>query len=240
MRVLVTRTEPAATRLAAAMRARGHDSVAWPALAITPVVPPSAHVAAARRAGVAIFVSVHAVRCGLHLLAALPSRQCLAVGAATAAALREAGVAAVAPAAGEGAEALLRRPALVAVAGADVAIVRGEGGLDVLERELALRGARVHVLEVYRRAPAAASALASQPAFDAVCVGSGDGLRVVVAALAAGHLRVNAGALLVVPSARVAAAARADPACAALRVVDAGAAGDAAVIAALAASGVAA
>ena len=76
-----------------------------------------------------------------------------AVGRATAAALREQGLAPdLVPERGFDSEALLALPALTQVAGKRALIVRGEGGRPLLGETLSKRGAEVAFAEVYRRA----------------------------------------------------------------------------------------
>ncbi|MEA3639363.1 MAG: uroporphyrinogen-III synthase [Lamprobacter sp.] len=76
-----------------------------------------------------------------------------AVGRATAAALKEQGLAPdLVPERGFDSEALLALPALTQVAGKRVLIVRGEGGRPLLGETLHQRGAEVAFAEVYRRA----------------------------------------------------------------------------------------
>jgi uroporphyrinogen-III synthase len=106
-----------------------------------------------------IFVSPNAVEHGLAVLdaARVPESRALfaAVGESTAAALAQAGAAAVLwPTDGSSSEALLALPELgeTAVVGSRILIVRGEGGRRLLGDTLSKRGARVTYAEVYRRA----------------------------------------------------------------------------------------
>lgn len=233
MRVLVTRTQPEADRLASRVRARGDEVVVWPAFTIAPLVPTVAEIAAARAAQIVILVSANAVRFGLpHLACRSPAQRFATVGASTQALLRDAGIVALAPAS-EGANGLLALPELRDVAGLDVAIVRGRGGLASVDESLRRRGAHVHVVTVYERLPAATALLANEAPFAAICTSSGEALAGVASALAAGNLRVTDDAMLIVPSPRVATLAAATAAVARLRIVDAGSASDAATLAVL-------
>ncbi len=102
-----------------------------------------------------IFVSKSAVRFGMPLLdrywVAWPiGLAWLAVGAGTAAALREYGVQVAYPEKA-GSEGLLNLPELAAVAGKKALIVRGRGGRELLAETLKARGASVSYLEAYER-----------------------------------------------------------------------------------------
>ncbi len=242
MRVLVTRIEPAASRLAALLREDGHEVFTCPALAIVPQKPMSGELAAARMADAWLFASVPAVEIGWLALAPATPPPCFAVGPATAAALRTRGVEpGLAPGSGA-AEQLLTLPALEHLQGRHVAVIRGRGGLDALPAGLAARGARVTLLEVYTREPLSPAQLrAAWQAQECVVASSGDGVRALVAA--AGHAHEGApassgtmladelrAATLLVPSARVAELAHA---LGFLRVIVCAGADDAAVRAAL-------
>ena len=161
VRVLVTRPEPAAGRLADALAAEDAVVFRVPALEIAPVEDvESADRLRDRLADVSIvvFTSVNAVE-GLFGLVpeSAPGRLpavVLAVGRATAEALRARGLAGVrTPRDRSDSEGLLACPQLDArqVAGRLVAVVKGEGGRDLLGKELRRRGAEVIETDVYRR-----------------------------------------------------------------------------------------
>ena len=223
MHVLVTRIEPAASRLAEGLRADGHRVDTWPALTIAPLDVPPAVLAAARQADAWLFVSVPSVDLGWPLLAPTNAPTCYAVGPATAAALRALGVAPeLAPGSGA-AEQLLTLPSLQHLHGRHLAVVRGRDGLDTLPTTLAARGARVTLLEPYARLPLSPAQLcAAWHAPQCVVASSGDGVRALKAAAdgadEAGHDESTVAAaslgaalraaMLLVPSARVAALAR--------------------------------
>ena len=103
---------------------------------------------------IVIFVSANAVRWGLpELKVALDQVdgcQVIAVGQKTRDTLAIAGIEAQIPGRADS-EGLLRMPALAAVERSDVLIVKGEGGRDLLGRELTARGARVVEWPCYRR-----------------------------------------------------------------------------------------
>lgn len=161
VRVLVTRPEPAAGRLADAFAGEGAEVFRVPALAIAPVEDTSsAERLRDRLADVSavMFTSVNAVEGLFNLMSdaernRLP-REVLAVGRATAGALRLRGVTGVrTPSGRSDSEGLLACPQLAArrVAGRLVAVVKGEGGRELLARELSSRGAEVLEANVYRR-----------------------------------------------------------------------------------------
>jgi len=161
VRVLVTRPEPAAGRLAEAFAGEGAKVFRVPAFAIVPVE--DTHSAERLRerladVSVVVFTSVNAVEGFFGLMPdtvqdRLPE-DVLAVGQATARALCLRAVAGVrTPSGRSDSEGLLACPQLSArrVAGRLVAVVKGEGGRDLLARELDSRGAEVLEANVYRR-----------------------------------------------------------------------------------------
>ena len=161
--VLVTRPASQAQGLCRLIEAAGGVPVLFPTVEI---LPPQ-HPDAARRLladpyDIVIFISRNAVEHGLALCedrGALGAAQRAAVGRATAEAMRQAELAPdLVPDAGFDSEALLALPALKAVAGRRVLIVRGEGGRALLGDTLAQRGAEVVYAEVYRRAAPAMDA----------------------------------------------------------------------------------
>ena len=161
VRVLVTRPESAAGRLADAFVAEDAVAVRVPAIEIAPVEDRrSAERLGARLADVevAVFTSVNAVDGFFGLVpsgagARLPPAV-LAVGRATANALRSrAAVHVHTPSERFDSEGLLACAELDArrVAGRRVAVVKGEGGRNLLGTELIRRGAEVIEANVYRR-----------------------------------------------------------------------------------------
>ena len=161
VRVLVTRPEPAAGRLADAFAAEDAVAVCVPAIAIAPVQDArSAERLRDRLAdvAVAVFTSVNAVDGFSGLMPSAAGEQLppvvLAVGRATAKALRSRGADRVyTPSDRFDSEGLLACPQLDArqVSGRLVAIVKGEGGRDLLAGALRRRGAEVIEANVYRR-----------------------------------------------------------------------------------------
>ena len=159
--VLVTRPESAAVRLANALAAEGAIAHRVPAIEIVPVVERDAFERVRKRmreASAAVFTSVNAVEGFCNLIQesardALPP-VVLAVGEASVGALCARRVAGVGTPSGRfDSEGLLACPQLEShrVRGRLVAIVKGEGGRDLLARALRGRGAEVVEVNVYRR-----------------------------------------------------------------------------------------
>jgi uroporphyrinogen-III synthase len=163
-------------------------------------------------------VSKPAARIALDLLdgsSALPMPW-FSVGAATAQILLDHGLDAHCPVDGDDSEALLQLPRLreaVSQPGAQVLILRGEGGRELLAERLRERGASVEYLELYRRdlpayPPQELSRRIEAERLNGLVVSSGQGFE---------HLQQMAGAAwpniaqlpLFVPSPRVAELARA-------------------------------
>ncbi len=210
-RVLVTRSQPGAARLAATLEHAGYSVIVRPLIGVEPnVVDTDAReVQRLDRYDMAIFVSEHAVTYGFALIdrywPRLPAGiRWFAVGATTARALATHDVSAHAPA-DERSEGILAMPELAALAGVRVLIVGGTGGRRELDRSLAERGAQVRRLEVYRRTTLPVDGVAD--AFDFIVVAS------VAGGEALAEWRAKAGpafddAVVVVPSPRVAQALR--------------------------------
>ncbi len=211
MRIWVTRTEPGASRLAAALRAAGHIVWVRPTLDIECLAapPPPGKFA------LTVFLSEHAVA-GAFANGWAPG-PAMAIGTATAAALRTHGVCPLLPAAAtsEGVIARLAEmaqgnedsatPAPLQRLPASVLIAAGEGGRDVLLAWLTERGTRAVKWPLYRRV-ARLGTVPADAAVDAIIVGSVAGLQ------AAANLwfasRRSPATAVVTPSQRVADAAR--------------------------------
>ena len=160
--VLVTRPDHQAGHLCQLIEAEGGAAVRYPALAIRPR-PDRAAVRAAvgptDRYDLVIFVSANAVRFGADILGERRDAPIAAIGQATAAALNAAGYrVSMMPAEGADSESLLSLPQLAMMSGQRVLIVRGTGGLDLLQEAMTARGAQVQYAEVYTREPARPSA----------------------------------------------------------------------------------
>lgn len=137
-----------------------------------------------------IFTSPAAVRFAAQLATLRRKRGqvFLAVGAATASALRRAGVEAVVSPRRMDSEGLLALPELQALRGLDVGLVTAPEGRDVLVPALRRRGARLLRADVYRRvpvaiAPAAMRRLAQADAPACVALSSAAALDAVLSAL---------------------------------------------------------
>lgn len=223
LRVLVTRPAAQAAGMLAAIRDRGGHAVAVPLLEIVPLplaeLALEAPLARLAAGAVAIFISTNAVAALFAALAAhgraFPAAgRCIAVGAATAAAVRRHGVPCRAATGAMNSEELLAMPELAAVAGCPVVIFKGQGGRALLAEALRARGAEVSECPLYRRVlPDAASralpGILAHEAIGAVMVSSGETLQHLVALLGPGAAgTIAAGITLVVPGERVAALAR--------------------------------
>ena len=148
-RVLVTRTEPGASRQANALLANGLQPVKLPLIEIEPVTFALGEGAPE----LVIVLSVHAVRHGAEAIRSwgdVPSW--LAVGKATARALEEMGIHAIVPER-ESSEGLLDLPELDRCADKQIAILCGESPRPLLRETLQERGAGVSEYHVYRRLP---------------------------------------------------------------------------------------
>ncbi|MGR9100741.1 MAG: uroporphyrinogen-III synthase [Gammaproteobacteria bacterium] len=154
-RVLVTRPTEQSGNLCRLIEQAGGVAVRFPVIEIVPIEMPAAPVNPVEEYRWIVFVSANAVRFALsdkNGFAAGKNARIAAVGQATAAALRAAGLTVdLVPAAGFDSEALLAAPEMRRVDGLSVLIVRGEGGRELLADELRARGAKVDYLEVYRR-----------------------------------------------------------------------------------------
>ena len=157
--VVLTRPRAQCEAIASALEASGARVIVFPALDIVPVeLSPASRVVldSLPAASLAIFVSANAAEHGVaaaRKAGPWPDTVTAAgVGAATAAALREAGFArVVAPSAGFDSESLLACPEFNDVRGRRIVIFRGEGGREHLRTTLEARGATVGYVECYRR-----------------------------------------------------------------------------------------
>lgn len=148
----------------------------------------------------------------LRPLPARADQQWIAVGAGTAAALRQLGIATALAPMRMDTEGLLALPALTAVAGESMALITAPGGRGELLPALQARGAHVLRADVYERvplrlAPRALAAVRHAQAPLVVAVSSGEALqRVLAAAPATVAAQLRAGTV-VVASARLGAIA---------------------------------
>ncbi|MBI3560858.1 MAG: uroporphyrinogen-III synthase [Gammaproteobacteria bacterium] len=200
IRVLVTRPVGQAHGLCQGIESQGGQCRCLPLLTIVapsdprPAVETLAHLA---RYQWLIFISANAVYQGWPFIQAAgglpPGIVVAAVGQATAAAIvAHRGRVDHVPEQDFSSEGLLALPALYAVAGQAVLIVRGEGGKETLATELRRRGARVDYAQVYRREAVAAhlGALcdaAGQAEVDIIAISSAEALRHLAALAQAQH-----------------------------------------------------
>ena len=195
-RILVTRPAAQAGALAMAIAAEGGVALRFPLIDIAPATdagPLAAFVAAREDYALAVFVSPNAVECSLPAVLAAggwPEKLCaVGVGPGTAARLADFGVVARIPVARFDSEGVLELPELqpAAVAGRRVAILRGDGGRELVAETLVACGARVDAVPCYRRqAPREPEPLVSwlrNRRLDAVTISSSEGLRNLFALL---------------------------------------------------------
>jgi uroporphyrinogen-III synthase len=212
MGIVVTRPRAAADALAAELARQGARVWRLPALAIEPIEPDAALVSllgGLASFDLAIFVSANAVERGLAAVRRFGQwprgLQAAAVGEATAAALRDEGIAeVVSPHDRHDSEALLALPRLQAVRGQNIIVFRGQGGRGELGESLEARGARVTYAECYRRVRPEADAAPVVAALGrgevhAVSVLSGETLENFIAMVGAEGERGVARVALVVP-----------------------------------------
>ncbi len=128
---------------------------------------------------VVVFTSANSVRFGASLLDQRRDLTLAAVGPATARALNQAGYrVAIQPGESFDSEGLLKHSRLEQVFGLRILIVKGSHGRDLLQQELARRGATVVCAEVYERVPAAMSAAVLASAEERFAAG---GIQVITA-----------------------------------------------------------
>lgn len=217
---LVTRPQGQGGALCAAIRACGGEAVEFPLLDIEALhTPDAAFRAALSSHTLAIFISTNAVARARSMLerSGFPwpeALACLAVGDATRAALRDAGLPVVeAHSQAMNSEELLAHPLLRDVHGRRILILKGEGGRELLATALRARGALVEELALYRRTmprvdDAAFADLLRERGVNAFLANSAETLANLLGLLA----RVPAGtipadSLFVVPGERIAAEA---------------------------------
>ena len=159
LNVLVTRPGEPGDHLCKMIEQNGGQADHFPTIAFAPPPDKTAFeqgIAALGEQDWIIFVSPYAVRVSIPSIRKAwpvfpPHTQFAAVGAITAAALREAGYEAIYPHHDWSSEALIAMPEFQHLQDKKVAIIRGEGGRDVLEQELAERGARILSVVAYKR-----------------------------------------------------------------------------------------
>lgn len=216
--IVITRPREPAEALANALEGEGARAFVFPALAIEDIAADAgleAALEALDSAGLAIFVSAHAVARGLaaaRARAAWPAGlEVAAVGEATAAALRNSGFdAVISPPERHDSEGLLALARLQSVRGERIVVFRGEGGREHLKDVLEARGARVQYAQCYRRVRPASDPRGLLQAWQrgevhAVSVLSAETLANFVALVGEAGARHLASTTLVVPHDAVAA-----------------------------------
>jgi uroporphyrinogen-III synthase len=218
-RIVVTRPRGQAAALARQIGEAGGEAILFPAIEIAPPAdagPARALLGRLEDFDFAVFISANAAERGLALLGRPwpASVRAAAVGPGTRRRLEECGVREViAPEGRADSEALLALPAFASMAGRHVAIIRGEGGREVLREALQARGAAVEYAECYRRVrpqadPASLLSDWGRGAVHAVTIGSAEALANLRAMLGGTGARLVADTPLFVPHPRVAEEAR--------------------------------
>jgi len=162
--VLVTRPAAQAQELCERIKTAGGEAIALPTIAIEAASVTATQFTTQQEYDWVIFISASAVNHGLSMLTRGEHTRIAAIGKATAAALaaRDIRVDAM-PSGNAKSETLLAHPAFATVKKQSILIVKGAGGRELLQDELAQRGANVVTLEVYRRVrPVVDAALISQ------------------------------------------------------------------------------
>lgn len=153
--ILVTRPKPQGEMLVEKIRESGGNAIFFPTIAFMPVNSSQSAkmIEDLSRYDWLIFVSPQSVYQFHQLCRTLPSSlQIAAVGSGTAEVLNQLHWGPVVyPPIDMGSDALLSLPELQSVTGKTIAIVKGEGGRQLLEEELRQRGATVVSIIVYRR-----------------------------------------------------------------------------------------
>jgi uroporphyrinogen-III synthase len=145
--VLVTRPAAQAQSLIDSMRALGAEVIALPTIEILPV----AAAAVIATYDTVVFTSVNAVHHGAPQVATLAQSRIVAIGPATAEALRAVKHAPHLVPPDANSESLLEHSELNLAPGQRVLIVRGQGGRELLRETLLSRNIHVDVLDVYQR-----------------------------------------------------------------------------------------
>ncbi|MEX1199029.1 MAG: uroporphyrinogen-III synthase [Pseudohongiellaceae bacterium] len=246
--VLLTRAEPLLSESVRALEEAGARVLAIPLIRIEPVHEPAAvqsvknAVMELDRYDMAIFISTNAARLGMEWIdrywPQLPrDLTAWSVGPGTARVLEEFTWPVQCPPEGVTSEALLDMPEMRDVDGKRIALFRGVGGRETLAAKLRERGATVDYIELYVREPRpeAADELAAALAEESVDAVVASSLQITQELEGLVEKVPGGGRLLgiplLVPSERVAAYARE---AGFEHVINAGGAGDNAVLSALA------
>jgi uroporphyrinogen-III synthase len=207
LNIVITRPRDQAAGLMQRIEQQGGTPLLFPLLEIAPVADQKSLREQLSRIGqfdLIIFISPNAVKFGMEAIDEMPGKlRVAAVGQSSAQALRDAGVREIiAPTERFDSEALLEL--LHNISGWRVAILRGDGGRELLGDTLKSRGAKVEYITCYRRAKAqldVAALLAAQP--DALTVTSSEALEHLWQMLGEQGRAWLAGTPLFVPHARI-------------------------------------
>lgn len=157
LRILNTRPQAAGKALSAIIRKAGGTALDCPALLIKPVkenVLQSLH--SLRHVQLAIFISANAVHFAIRQIAERKldwpaSIDSIAIGQKTAAALKNHRIHVSCQPETCDSEHLIQLPLLQQVKGQDILLFKGQGGRRLIEQTLSQRGAKLTLVEVYRR-----------------------------------------------------------------------------------------
>lgn len=182
LNIVITRPREQALELTQRIQQQGGNALLFPLLDITAAHDQVALHAFAHQVttyDLLIFISPNAVKYGMAALGQLsPSIKVASVGQSSAQALRDAGVThVIAPTERFDSESLLALPELTQVTGQRIAILRGDGGRELLGDSLTARGAQVEYVTCYQRSKSQldiAALQAAQP--DALSVTSSEAL----------------------------------------------------------------
>lgn len=210
LNIVVTRPRDQAVGLTQSITELGGNAILLPLLEITPATDASELNALKQHLStydLLIFISPNAVRYGMDALGTVPNNVRVAtVGQSSAQALRDRGISQViAPTERFDSEALLALPVLQNVANWKVAILRGNGGRELLGDTLKAHGARVDYVTCYARSKPtldADSVLKANP--HALNVTSSEALGNLWQGLTQAHQNLFASLPLFVPHARIA------------------------------------
>ena len=225
---VLTRPSADSQRLAQILENQNISQITLPIMAVVPI--PEAQrlpVPSLSDESVCIFVSANAVRFGLpelkQELDRVADTRVIAVGRKTRDTLAMAGIEAEIPERADS-EGLLRMPALAVAERAQVVIVKGEGGRDLLVKALTARGADVTEWSCYRRVWPDVSMRpldAFEPGALVFQASSGEALSRLSELLAGANKADLFQSTVIVPSERVATLARESGWCRVLRAHDA-------------------
>ena len=157
--IMVTRPGQQGEELCKEIKDAGGQPILFPTIAFGPPPDAKAFQESIKKLGDCdwvVFISPQAVVSSVPAIRKAwpefpPKVKFAAVGASTAAALKKAGYNALCPSDEWGSEGLLEMEELQDIDGQRIAIVRGEGGRDLLEQIFTERGARVMHLVAYER-----------------------------------------------------------------------------------------